>query len=289
MQKPRKRRALKIFLFVAALLATGIAAFATMPWWLPKLPDGDRALIAYERSQRLTRWSLGLPLPDEPDLTKLPERLAKAGVKEGAPILVRIFKSEFELELWMQRDGAFHRFATYPICRWSGRIGPKHREGDVQAPEGFYTVDQTALNPNSRWFRSFNLGYPNAFDRAHGRTGSFIMVHGGCASVGCFAMTNAQMQEIWQLVTAALQGGQKRFQVQVYPFRMSEETMARYAGNPNIAFWKNLKEGNDLFAADGRPPKVSVCNGAYRFAPGEAGSPGDDSVDDKCTAEQAKS
>lgn len=286
---PNKRRAPKIILVAAALLAIGAAAIATMPFWLPKLPNGDRALIAYERSQRLTRWSLGLPLPGEPDLTKLPERLAKAGVKEGAPILVRIFKSEFELELWMQRDGAFQRFATYPICRWSGRIGPKYREGDVQAPEGFYTVDQTGLNPNSRWYRSFNLGYPNAFDRAHGRTGSFIMVHGGCASIGCFAMTNAQMQEIWQLVTAALQGGQKRFQVQVYPFRMSEEMLARYAGSPNIAFWKNLKEGNDLFESNGRPPKVSVCGGAYRFQAGAPGSTGGDSIEDKCTAEQAKS
>lgn len=289
MQKPNKRRAPKIILIAATLLAIGAAAVATMPFWLPKLPNGDRALIAYERSQRLTRWSLGLPLPDEPDLERLPERLAKAGVKEGAPILVRIFKSEFELELWMQRDGAFQRFATYPICRWSGRIGPKYREGDVQAPEGFYTVDQTGLNPNSRWYRSFNLGYPNAFDRAHGRTGSFIMVHGGCASIGCFAMTNAQMQEIWQLVTSALQGGQKRFQVQVYPFRMSEEALARYAGSPHIAFWKNLKEGNDLFEFNRQPPKVSVCGGAYRFEAGAPGSTGDDSIEDKCTAEQAKS
>lgn len=260
-----------------------------MPAWLPKFPEGDRALIAYERSQRLTRWSLGLPMPGQPDLARLPERLANAGVKEGSPVLVRIFKSEFELELWMQRDGVFHLFATYPVCRWSGRIGPKHREGDVQAPEGFYTVDSTALNPNSRWYRSFNLGYPNAFDRAHGRTGSFIMVHGGCASIGCFAMTNAQMQEIWQLVTAALEGGQKRFQVQVYPFRMSPDRLAAYGRSPNIGFWKTLKEGNDLFKASGLPPKVSVCNGQYRFAPGDKGSKGDDSIDDKCAGEAAKS
>ncbi|HML27884.1 MAG TPA: murein L,D-transpeptidase family protein [Hyphomicrobium sp.] len=274
---------------VAVLLAAGVAAFVTMPLWLAKLPDGDRALIAYERSQRLMRWSFGLPMPGEPDLTRLPERLAEAGVKEGSPILIRIFKSEFELELWMQRDGVFRRFATYSVCRWSGRIGPKQREGDVQAPEGFYAVDQAALNPNSRWYRSFNLGYPNAFDRSHGRTGSLIMVHGGCASIGCFAMTNAQMHEIWQLVTAALQGGQKRFQVQVYPFRMSADRMARYASSPNIGFWKNLKDGNDLFEASGLPPKVSVCKGAYQFVPGDKGATGNDSIDDKCTAEQAKS
>ena len=276
-------------LTLMVLAGLALAAFLSVPVWLPKLPDGDRALIAFERSQRLMRWSFGLPMPGEPDLSRLPQRLAEAGVKEGSPILVRIFKSDFELELWMQRDGVFHRFATYPICRWSGRIGPKMREGDVQAPEGFYTVDANALNPSSRWYRSFNLGYPNAFDRAHGRTGSLIMVHGGCASVGCFAMTNAQMQEIWQLVTAAIQNGQQRFQVQVYPFRITPDRMTRLAHSPIGAFWKNLQQGNELFERSGLPPKVSVCKGAYQFAPGDPGSVGSDSIEDKCTGEAAKS
>jgi murein L,D-transpeptidase YafK len=280
---------MKALIIVASLVVSAVVAFVTLPTWLPAFPNGDRALIKYERSQRLMRWSFGLPMPGEPDLTRLPQRLADAGVKEGSPVLVRIFKSEFELELWMQRDGVFRRFATYPICRWSGRIGPKQREGDAQAPEGFYTVDSTALNPNSHWYRSFNLGYPNAFDRGHGRTGSLIMVHGGCASIGCFAMTNAQMQEIWQLVTAALQGGQPRFQVQVYPFRISPAAMAKYANNPDIGFWKNLKAGNDLFEATSLPPKVSVCKGDYEFASGDKGSVGGDSIDDKCTGEAAKS
>jgi murein L,D-transpeptidase YafK len=189
----------------------------------------------------------------------------------------------------MQRDGVFRLFATYPICRWSGILGPKLQQGDRQAPEGFYTVDATALNPNSRWYRSFNLGYPNAFDRAHSRTGSLIMVHGGCGSIGCFAMTNAQMQEIWRLVTSALTAGQKRFQVQVYPFRMSAERVARNANSPDIDFWKSLKAGNDLFEASSVPPRVSVCEGHYRFEPGDKGSMGSDSIDDKCSGEAAKS
>ena len=168
-------------------------------------------------------------------------------------------------------------------------LGPKLQQGDRQAPEGFYTVDATALNPNSRWYRSFNLGYPNAFDRAHSRTGSLIMVHGGCGSIGCFAMTNAQMQEIWRLVTSALTAGQKRFQVQVYPFRMSAERVARNANSPDIDFWKSLKAGNDLFEASSVPPRVSVCEGHYRFEPGDKGSMGSDSIDDKCSGEAAKS
>ncbi|MET0407846.1 MAG: murein L,D-transpeptidase family protein [Hyphomicrobium sp.] len=280
---------LKAFAFLIIVLGLAAVAFVTMPTWLSKFPDGDRALIAYERTQRHMRWKFGLPMPGEPDLSRFPQRLADAGVKNGAPVLVRIFKSEFELELWMQRDGAFERFATYPICRWSGRIGPKFREGDVQAPEGFYTVDSKALNPNSRWYRSFNLGYPNTFDRAQGRTGSLIMVHGGCASIGCFAMTNPQMREIWQLVTGALNGGQKSFQVQVYPFRMTADRMAQYAGNPHIEFWRNLKEGNDLFEADKLPPKVAVCQGRYGFQAGGRGSTGSDSIEDKCAADAAKS
>ena len=182
-------------------------------------------------------------MPGAPDVTRLPERLAEHGVTEGAPVFMRIFKREFELELWMKRDGVFHRFATYPICRWSGTLGPKFKTGDHQAPEGFYSVDASALNPNSNWFRSFNLGYPNAFDAANGRTGSLIMVHGGCASVGCFAMTNRQMGEIWQLVTAALNGGQKRFQVQVYPFRMTDDALKPTLSHPALAVLENAEAG----------------------------------------------
>lgn len=288
-RRPRRRFAFKLALFGAGLLTFAAAGFVLMPIWLPQIPGGDKALIKYERSQRLMRWRFGLPMPGEPDLSRLPQRLARAGVHEGSPILIRIFKSEFELELWMQRDGIFHRFATYPICRWSGALGPKLKQGDRQAPEGFYSVDQTALNPNSRWYRSFNLGFPNAFDRAHGRTGSFIMVHGGCGSIGCFAMTNAQMHEIWQLVTAALNGGQARFQVQVYPFRMSAERLAKYEASPEFAFWKNLKEGSDLFETTGLPPRVSVCKGRYQFEPGDRGFTGSDPIDEKCPNEAAKS
>ena len=262
-------------------------AFA--PVWLPRLPGGDKALIRYERSQRLFRAQFGLEMPGQPDLTRLPQRLAENGVTEGSPVLIRIFKREFELELWMQRDGVFHRFAIYPICRWSGRLGPKLQQGDLQAPEGFYTVDASALNPNSAWHRSFNLGFPNAFDQANGRTGSLIMVHGGCASVGCFAMTNAQIDEIWRLVTTALAGGQKRFQVQVYPFRMSDERLADYANNPDATFWKTLKAGNDLFEKSLLPPKVTVCQNRYRFEPGDKGTTGDNPIENRCPAVNAKS
>ena len=281
-RQPRKRWAGAMLLGLVLTAAAGVAAIEFAQLWMPRIL-GDDGLIRYERSQRRWRAEYGLPMPGQPDLARFSERLAAQGLKEGAPVLVRIFKREFELELWMHRDGAFQRFVTYPICRWSGWLGPKLVEGDRQAPEGFYTVDAAALNPNSRWFRSFNLGYPNAFDRSQGRTGSMIMVHGGCGSIGCFAMTNGQMSEIWQLVTAALGGGQKRFQVQVYPFRMSDAELDAHARDPDIAFWRDLKAGHDLFEANAVPPKVSVCNGRYQFQAGTAGNLDSEPVQPGCS------
>jgi murein L,D-transpeptidase YafK len=246
--------------------------------------EAERDWIGLQRYARVTLASFGIPLPGTPDLDDLQGRLAAHGVAAGAPIFMRIFKREFELELWMMRDGRFHRFATYPICKWSGELGPKIKTGDRQAPEGFYTVDKQALNPNSAWHRSFNLGFPNAFDRSLGRTGSFLMVHGGCGSIGCYAMTNPVISEIWRLVTAALDGKQARFQVQVFPFRLTETNLNRYAGSPQHAFWTSLKPGYDLFEASQTPPKVNVCGKNYAFAPGAEGSDGSAAIEAGCPA-----
>jgi murein L,D-transpeptidase YafK len=276
-------------MFTVSLLIMLVLAMLTAPAWRPILIRDDATLISLERNERYLKAAWGIPLPGTPDLANLNERLSSIGVTLGAPVLVRIFKREFELEMWLAREGRFEHFATYPICRWSGTLGPKLVQGDRQAPEGFYQVDAGALNPNSRWFRSFNLGYPNIFDRAHNRTGSLIMVHGGCGSVGCFAMTNPQIAEIWQLVTTALSAGQQRFQVQVFPFRMSEARLAGYAGHPALPFWQSLKTGYDLFEAGHLPPRVSVCRGGYRFEAGRAVDDGDIPMLDRCPADAAKS
>jgi murein L,D-transpeptidase YafK len=274
--------ALPIFLFLAGLFAAAI-------WAFQYYGEGrDERTIRVERAARLARASLGLPLAGTPDFSKLSTRLSAHGVKLGDPVFVRIFKRDFELELWMQRDGRFHKFQTYPICRWSGLLGPKIAQGDKQAPEGFYTVDSKALNPNSRWHRSFNLGFPNAFDQSLGRTGSFIMVHGGCGSVGCYAMTNPAIDELWQIITAALAGSQKRFQVQVFPFRMSAENIQEYSNSQHAAFWNELKAGYDLFEVGNVPPKVSVCG--QRYVVQEPGRVLDGSlpIETDCTRESAK-
>jgi murein L,D-transpeptidase YafK len=208
-----------------------------------------------------------------------PALLADMQTKDMAkesPILVRLFKEEAELELWKQdRTGRYVLLKTYPICRWSGELGPKIKEGDRQAPEGFYNITPGQMNPNSAYYLSFNLGYPNAYDQALGRTGSQLMVHGDCSSRGCYAMTDEQISEIFAMGRESFFGGQKSFQVQAYPFRMTPENMARHRNNPNYAFWKMLKRGNDHFEVTRLEPKVDVCEKKYVFdaEPANASTP----------------
>lgn len=195
-------------------------------------------------------------------------RLAAKGLHAGAAVHIRIFKAESQLELWMlAADGRYHLFETYPICRWSGRAGPKLKEGDGQAPEGFYAVSNAQLNPNSKYHLAFNLGFPNAYDRARDRTGSALMVHGKCVSIGCYAMTDPAIDEIYGLVHDALSSGQTAIGVDALPRRFSSNdaafTDAQWGG-----FWRDLAEGEQIFAATGRSPPVFVCEGRYRYTPG---------------------
>ena len=185
-----------------------------------------------------------------------------------SPMLVRLFKQEAELEVWKQtRSGQFALLKTYPICRWSGDLGPKIREGDRQAPEGFYAITPAQMNPQSAYYLSFNMGYPNAFDKALGRTGSQLMVHGDCSSRGCYAMTDEQISEIYSLGRESFFGGQRAFQVQAYPFRMTPVNMARHRDNPNMPFWKMLKVGYDHFEVTKQEPRVEFCEQRYVFDP----------------------
>jgi murein L,D-transpeptidase YafK len=187
------------------------------------------------------------------------------GLGYGEPIFIRIFKESSELELWVQAEDRFALFRTYKVCYYSGDLGPKLRIGDNQSPEGFDFVRPRQLNPNSRFYLSFNLGYPNAYDRAHGRTGDALMVHGSCVSIGCYAMTDRSIEEIYALAAAALRNGQTFFQVHVFPFRLTAEKLFRHKESRWYGFWQNLKEGYDLFENTGRPPKVSVKNKRYVF------------------------
>ncbi len=192
--------------------------------------------------------------------------MAQKNMAPNAPILVRSYKKESVLEVWKQtREGRYALLKSFPICRWSGQLGPKRRQGDRQTPEGFYSVTPRQMNPNSAYYLSFDTGFPNAYDRAHGASGSALMVHGICSSAGCYAMTNQQIGEIYALARDALGSGQSAFQMQAYPFRMSAENMAKYRSDPNIDFWRQLKEGADIFEATGEEPRVNVISARYAF------------------------
>jgi len=212
----------------------------------------------------------GEPVDSNRHLQPLSERMlaelkAKKMEKES-PILMRIFKEESELEVWKQNDsGRFALLRTYPICRWSGELGPKIKTGDRQAPEGIYTITPGLMNPNSSYYLAINTGFPNAYDRANGRTGAFLMIHGDCSSAGCYAMTDEQIAEIYALAREAFFGGQASFQLQAYPFRMTPLNMARHRNSPHLAFWKMIKEGYDHFEVTHLEPRVGVCEKRYIF------------------------
>jgi murein L,D-transpeptidase YafK len=197
-----------------------------------------------------------------PELLSL---LAQRHMPKHSPILVRVFKEESELEVWKQdTTGHFQILKTYPICRWSGDLGPKLHEGDRQAPEGFYTITPELMNPNSNYYLAINTGFPNSFDKANDRDGSFLMIHGDCWSSGCYAMTDEQMSEIYSLARDSFLS-RPSFQIQAYPFRLTPANLARHRTNPNMAFWNMLKIGNDHFEATGLEPKVDVCDRQYVF------------------------
>lgn len=193
----------------------------------------------------------------------LKERLDALHLSVGAPIFIRIIKSESILEVWMKKEDQYVLLKSYEICAFSGGLGPKLKEGDKQSPEGFYTVKKSQLNPNSKYHLSFDLGYPNAYDKAHNCTGSYLMVHGACSSVGCYAMTDSKIEEIYMLVEQALQHGQKYVKVHIFPFLMTAKNISRYQNTRWYDFWTELKEGYDYFEAEKLPPQIKVKNGHY--------------------------
>jgi murein L,D-transpeptidase YafK len=192
--------------------------------------------------------------------------MTKLDTTPSSPTVIRTYKKEAELEIWkMKSSGEYALLKTYPMCRWSGQLGPKKREGDMQVPEGFYSIAPGQMNPNSHYYLAFNVGYPNAYDRAYGRTGGSVMVHGVCSSAGCFSMTDEQVADIYAIARDSFAGGQREVQLQSYPFHMTAENMAKFRLDPNIDFWKNLKDGSDHFEVTKNEPSVLVCGKHYVF------------------------
>lgn len=250
----------------------------------PPKPDAVLAKTAPTVPDKPAATAVAPPLA--PSIDRPVEPPAPSGpFAKGQAAYVRIFKQEGQLELWLKRGSRFALYKSFPICKWSGKLGPKVKEGDYQSPEGFYNVTARQLNPNSQYHLAFNVGYPNAYDRQHGRTGSALMVHGDCASVGCYAMTNKGIEEIYGYLEAALRNGQREVPVHIFPFRMTSSAIARNGGGGGLAslfgdgggganwgeFWRNLKEGYDLFERTGEPPAAYACNKRYAFGAAGAG------------------
>jgi murein L,D-transpeptidase YafK len=233
-------------------------------------------IVAGSRSATAARPSL-TPVQERAQRYSIADRegrLADKALTAGNPVMIRIFKQESQLELWMMKGNHFELFEIYPICLWSGKLGPKSREGDRQAPEGFYRIDVSQLRlKKGRNARTFYIDFPNALDRTLGRTGSAIMVHGGCHSIGCFAMTDAAMEEIFSLVEMALYAGQDGIDVHAFPFRMTPANFALHAQSPWHGYWLNLRDGYDAFEQTRVPPRVSSCGDRYVVEPGDLTAP----------------
>ncbi|MGV3773048.1 MAG: L,D-transpeptidase family protein [Verrucomicrobiales bacterium] len=216
--------------------------------------------IAVEAQAPSSSRSLAAVATNKPRLQK---ELDGRGFTLGAPVFIRIFKKPAQLELWMEKGGEFHLFRKYKICSFSGTLGPKLKEGDHQAPEGCYFVTPSQMNPNSSYHLSFNLGYPNAYDKQHGRTGSALMVHGNCVSVGCYAMGDEAIEEIWTLCAAAFEKGQPFFRAHCFPFPLTDANLQTHQQHKWSLFWRELQPIYNHFEQKRIPPDVTAQNGRY--------------------------
>lgn len=212
---------------------------------LPTTPEADRIMTQAE--------------------PRVKKELSRKGMRLGQPVFMRIFKLSKQLELWLYSRGEFRLFKTYPVCSYSGYVGPKLAEGDWQSPEGFYTVSAEQMNPKSRFHLSFNIGYPNRYDTEKSCTGSAIMVHGNCVSQGCFAMGNDQIEEIYLLAYQAFLQGQEQFSIHIFPFRMTRNNLVKYRSSPWYDFWSNLAAGYNAFEQTRQVPTISTSGGRYVF------------------------
>ncbi len=200
----------------------------------------------------------------EEKIISLSQQLQNHNMKLGMPVFIRAFKESSEMEVWLKTGETFEHFKTYAICRWSGTLGPKQKEGDRQTPEGFYNTTKDKLNPNSSYHLSFNIGFPNKFDRSLKRTGSYLMIHGSCVSIGCYAMTDKNIEEIYALVEASLKN-QPKVPIHLFPFRMTKKRLQKETDNKWYSYWLNLKQGYDLFETNKIPPEYSSSLGKYEF------------------------
>lgn len=197
-------------------------------------------------------------------------------------VFFRVFKRDQVLEVWARNrgTGSFRLLKTYPVCKLSGQMGPKRRQGDGQIPEGFYEID--LLNPQSNYHLSMRVDYPNAVDRARegGRAplGGDIYIHGGCATIGCVPVTDRWIEEIYLIALGARDAGQATIPVHLFPTRLDDAGMrwlARTYGTAFVdyPFWQNLREGYQLFETSRLVPGVAYDGARYTFRADESVGP----------------
>jgi murein L,D-transpeptidase YafK len=196
---------------------------------------------------------------------RLKKSLANNGLKEDQPIYIRVFKEPGTLEIWVKSGKQYKLFKQYLVCTYSGGLGTKTRDHDGKCPEGFYSITPSQLNPVSNYHLAINVGYPNIYDQQHGYTGNAIMIHGDCRSIGCYAMTDPMIEEIYTMVYQAFAHGQRSINVAIFPFKLTIQNIDKYSNYPHVSFWQHLKPGYDIFEYKHVPPVVSVVNKNYKF------------------------
>jgi len=233
--------------FILLLLSISFLGFSFVVVVIPKSAKSKKAVVN-----------------NTPSLKK---QFKEKGLDWGSGVYFRLFKKEKEFEVWVKKAEKYVLFNTYKICYYSGGLGTKTKQGDKKSPEGFYYIKPSQLNPYSKYHLAFNIGYPNNYEKQKGYTGSAIMVHGECVSIGCYAMGNKIIEKIYTLLQLALENNQPLVRVHIFPFRFTDELMA----HPKVKsiraykFWTNLKEGYDFFEKNHTPPNVEVRNGKYVF------------------------
>ena len=191
--------------------------------------------------------------------------LEKVGLKYPVDeVYLRAFKKERVLELWAGKSGQpLVLVKSYPVCAASGDLGPKRKEGDWQVPEGLYEVP--SFNPFSDYHLSMKVSYPNASDRLRSdakRPGGLIYLHGSCASIGCIAIEDGPIEEVYLIVIDA-----KRQPVRfdIFPTHLDREGLESLKDSANTEFWKELAPAYLAFEQNHRPAAFTVSKktGAY--------------------------
>lgn len=195
--------------------------------------------------------------------------LQKKGIdKKELKIYLRAFKSEKKMELWGKNsyDENYKLIKNYDICRTSGKLGPKRKQGDLQIPEGFYHINR--FNPYSNFYLSLGINYPNKSDRILGiknNPGGDIFIHGDCVTIGCLPITNEQIKELYIFCVEARNNGQTKIPVTIFPSMLSETKFKRltnkYDSDPDkIGLWTDLKKGFDIFNKTKQLPTILFLN-----------------------------